>query len=566
MAGMSSYGIALSGMTAAQVGLYVTGHNVSNVDTPGYSRQRAVQKDVLYNTIGYNAYGALKLGLGTDIANVRQIRDKFIDATYRREVGKLGFYDMKTMTGNEIEMIIGELQSEYNAQSVVTNLFNSLQELSSTPSDIAKRLSFISNCQTFLTKMNNAADRLLDYQNNLDKQVRDAVKNINSYTAQISELNDKIMIAEASGDYANDYRDERNELLDTLNYLVPIIYKEQPNGRVDITVDGKELLVNGFQNVLGLKYESGKYPFVEPVFTSSAEILPYDTPEDHFTRLFDFDRTISAKNDNDNGALLGLLLSRGHYPANYTDAIPPDGTDLSLYPLGINDPAYIDDYKHYKNATEFMIPKAQSQLDAIVHRIITLINDTLSPYDPAAVNPYDLNGDQSKTEIFTRRFVDRFDGGGNLIPENPHDYYSLYTIGNVEINPELLSRAGYNLLCLSPSGDIDDPNLLNGIIQDWNSASISIGGSLQLNINDAYSLFVTNIGIETNESANFVGAQVDVTQNWANKRNQIMSVSLDEELKNMMVYQHAYNASARMFNVIDSMVDRIVNATGRVGL
>ena len=734
MAKMSSLGIAISGLHAAQTGLSVTGHNLANTDTVGFVRQQALQSDFFYTQVGSS--GLMKLGLGTNVSEIRQIRDKFLDISYRDEISRVHFYDVKYAAGVELERMLGETEGSYKFQSVLTDMWDALNELAIDPKSVETRGNFISTSVTFIDKANDMFDNLYTYQTNLNNQIMQTVLRVNQLMHSIYELNGRISGAEASGEHANDYRDLRNNDLDELAGLLDITYKERPNGVVDVMCGGHELVVNGVVAQLGLRYTGPLSDFVEPVFTYSSSILDYDPTGQNAKALFQYTGTVNAANDNDSGKLKGLLLARGLLPANYTTGllgapsapaigappVPPSYPDpTALSPLlqslfsadyltaysnytaemaiyttqlaaytanpethsipiaptmpavsfaapatlapalqAMLDPAYIADYatyqtdyaqyqldlaahlsdpvayptmpamptepdfhtyshsldpaasafftsvdayetampaynasfaayvsatapvkaqyskdldlykKHQYDMQNCLIPKMQVQLDTLVHSIVTLINDTFAPASGGAQDPnapYGMDGSQY-TEIFIRgtyAYQDRFNGT-TLVGENINDYYSLYTIGNIKVNPLLLNASGYDKIATSLSGDESDATIVLNMLEKWKSGFIGVGDMDKLSVDGFYRHLVAQHSTETNEAKNYVEKQLELVQQIDGKRKMISGVSLDEEMKNMMLYQHAYNAAARVINVIDSMIDKIVNGTGRVGI
>jgi len=614
MSGFQTLGVAASGMNAARAGLYVIGHNMANSSTEGYSRQRVNQANFLYSTIGYNADGPVKVGLGADIKSIRQLRWEFFDIAYREQVNKLGYYNIRAQTGQEIEAIIGELQTHYKFQQVADDVWKALQELHKDPASVAYRLNFLSSCRTFVEKANNVYDRLIDYQHNLDSQVRDTVGLINEIVSEINELNKKIVLAEAANDNANDYRDMRNVYIDKLSAMIKVDYREMKDGRVDLIVEGKQLLVNGHQSMLGLKFITGDFSFVEPVFTNSSVILPADSPVNSYIPLFDLTKTpVSDINGNDQGSLLSLLICRGAAPANYLAEgayFEPDPLD---YALGQADPKYRSDYRTYEllrySAQNCLIPQTMVEFDRIVTGIVTMINDAFAPYverdievpdpsDPFGIatmiitvkiqdpdGPYNMRGEQTWTEVFSRNTHERWEDVTDLATgtvykrlvedpdENHGNFYAQYAIGNIRINPELLLDGGYNLICLTRHfGDREDNSLLLDLMEKWNTSCVDFyydpgnPDRLRLSVEEAYRRFTDNIAIKTNQAIKYVETQTIMVGRAEDKRSEVMAVSLDEEMKNMLTYQYAYNAAARILNVIDSMMDRIINNMGRVGL
>ncbi len=565
-ASMSSLTVAVSGMRAAQLGLSTTGHNISNSELDGYTRQQTIQQFSTHLSIGTcgSGSGLLQLGLGTDVSVIRQIRNKFLDIKYRDANTVAGYYSAKYQTGTEIETIIGELESDYKAQDVMSDVWDAINDLSIYPDGIETRMSFIETCVTFLDKFKNIGDNLYNYQINLNEQVKNCVTRINTLVSQIHELNQQIVGAELSGAKANDFRDTRNNLLDELSGLCDITIKESATGRVDILVgNGNELLVNGFQTILGLRYCNGEYPFVEPVFSKEQEILPADDTSAKALYPNLSTENLGGEAGNSNGKLKGLLVSRGETVANYT-----------------TDDSYTEN---------FFIPKVQKNIDTLFHAIVVMLNDAVKSTD---TDPrYDLTGKLSQTEIFSRitglkddPYIDR------NVAENVNDTATLYSMYNVEINSMILETDGYNYLALSDTpDDFGDTTVINDLSAKWKKEAIDSEGNLLLprfdedgnlipkynadgssntgsSIDSYYREIIADLGIEVEEAYNYSEAQESILNTTENDRKSISGVSLDEELTSMLKYQHAYNAAARMVNVIDSLIDKVVNGTGRVGL
>ncbi len=566
MGKFSTFSVATSGLRAAQAGLYVIGHNMSNVDTTGYSRQRVLQEDFKSVQIGTNYNGAMQVGLGTDITSIRQIRNSFLDIQYRKESSKLSYYNVRYEAGTEIETILGEMQSDYRTQSVLQDLWDSINEVVMNPEGLETRGTFVSTSITFLDKINNVYDRLFEYQHNLDDQIKADVVKINQLAEKIRECNNLISHNEVSGDNANDYRDERNNALDELSKIVQIDYKENVDGSVTVLIEGSELVSNNYVNKLGFRYTSPDYSFVEPVFTNSNTILPYDNTGKNAKPLFSLTGKVGSAYKNDNGHLKSLLISRGIEPAN--SFTTPDKINSTNF-----------EYERDVFNLTCTIPKVMRELDVLFTNVVKLINNSLSPlvevsagpppvYDKAADadSPYGVDADKTQhMEIFSRKYMDRF-SGGTYNNEDIENYYSLYTIGNVQINPLLLNSENYDKIAFSKSGDVGDTEVPLKILEDWKSKFIAYGSGEKKSIDDFYRLFVDNIGVTTNEAKNYVQEQEVLINQVDNKRKEISAVSLDEEMKNMLIYQHAYNASSRVVNIIDSMLDKVINGTGRAGL
>ncbi|TCK93378.1 flagellar hook-associated protein 1 FlgK [Natranaerovirga hydrolytica] len=539
MASIASLSRAASGLMANQRALQTTAHNLSNVDTPGYVRQQVLFTDSSYVTVGRNGHDLQKVGLGTDILEIRQVRDVFLDKAYREESGRKGYYDAKYQAIAELETIFGELEGEGFGE-IIEELWESINELSKHPEGLETRGAFVQSASVFIDRVNLVYDQIGEYQANLNTQVIDMVNEINELGDTIAKLNDEINKYEAFGDNANDLRDQRNNALDRLGQLVDITYKEEPTGKVMVNIENMNFISpDGVTSYLELEQAEEFSPFVKPVWES------YD--KDLFTDY----KPISLENNNDKGALKGLLIARGTRQANYTDLQDQD----------------------YYNGTikESVIMKTQAQFDQLVNEIVTIINNALSPIegDPPVFDednaPYGLDGSQG-TELFIREHYSRFDEDGNFIEEDSNDYYTLYTSGNLKINPEILKN--YDLIALSgEAGDIADSSVIESILADWKASSLTLEpeGTSEVNINEYYGNFISELGYEGNVAYELYRNQETMVSLIDNQRSQLMGVSSDEELGNMMKYQHAYNASARLVSTIDEMIEHIIMRVGIVG-
>lgn len=583
MSKFSTLNTAVSGLHAAQANLYVTGHNMANVNTLGYTRQQVIQNDSYYNNIGKFSAGTMQIGLGTNVAMIRQIRDKFLDASYRTSASKLGFYSTAYSVGLDIESIFGELEGEYKFQSVLTDLKNALYELSFDPTGVDTRGDFISTCITFIDKANDTYNSLLEQQQELNDNIIKMTARINELLDSINEYNRLISFNEAAGDNANDYRDMRENCLDELSTYLNITYKVRPDHSIDIHCEGNELLANGVVNRLGLRKASPNYNFVEVVFSSESGVMPYDATGESARLLFTYEKLLNSTVES-SGMLKGLLVARGTRPASYVDT-PGSLTPVSK-PTDRTDPNYLTDLAAYNtyiknkfNEEKALIPQAMYKLDTLFHAIVKLVNDAFSPtqlqsagpppvYEKADDYPYGLDGSQDFMPVFVRRgSAYRYDETtGTILGEDPDDYFSLFSIGNTFLNPALRNASNYKKLALSLSGDQSDMTLINGILKAWDSEFIGIDNEQKLNVSNFYKKIISDISIETSKYRTLADSETEALDSVDAKRLQVAGVALDEEMANMLRFQHAYNAAARLVNYIDSMIDRIINGTGRAGL
>lgn len=590
----------VSGLNASQNSLNTTAHNLTNVDTKGFVRQQVVQVDSSYIKWGMTKHSTLQYGLGVDISAVRQVRDMFLDNSYRKELGRQGFYGAQYETVEEIESMYGELEG-VTFQSSMEGFWTSIQELSKEPDSIVARASVIQTAVSFIEHAENISKQLQDYQVNLNTQIKNTVDRVNTLASGINELNKKISYYESSGiENANDLRDSRNNLLDELGKIISITYKETPNGEVTVMAEGVTLVTEDSVNKMGTTTVSSSTDMIKPVWPSLRD-----------ADVFNLDREPSTARDTDIGSLKGLLISRGDKISNYTDIPIRANSD--------SDESYNREVMDYNNSVgASVVMSVQAQFDQLIHGIVTKINDLLSPNTKATFDPlsnvkyYDEDGievklsgeymvldkdkaptgmDKDKTigeALFNRKSVDRYmkvsyqvhdvndvpltDADGNPImdtiyiynKEDKNDNYSLFTLGEIEVNPEIMNN--YSKIPLSSTNGTDgfDMKIAEALGSVWKEkfAALSPNTLTVSTFKDYYTAFIGELATRGEQLNNMSENQEAMVNNIDNQRQQIMGVSSDEELANLIKYQHAYNASARYITVIDSMLEHLINRLG----
>ena len=194
---MSLFGnlyIGNSGLQTSQNALNTVAHNLTNVDTVGYTRQQVAQSDRTYNTISVNAsiVSNKQTGLGVFYSETRQVRDYFLDQTYREENGRLSFYNVTYTTFKEVEDTLGELDGESFNDSL-TNFWESIEELAKEPSSSVKQGLFIQRANQFLERAKAVYTDLSDLQDNLNEKVKTDIDRVNEISKRLFDLNNSIL-------------------------------------------------------------------------------------------------------------------------------------------------------------------------------------------------------------------------------------------------------------------------------------------------------------------------------------------------------------------------------------
>ncbi|RNC29581.1 MAG: Flagellar hook-associated protein 1 [Candidatus Dichloromethanomonas elyunquensis] len=227
--------LAQRALSTYQAALDVTGHNISNANTAGYTRQLA---NIQASTpLSIQASGKeLTLGTGSTMDNVVRARDYYIDRQFRWETSKNEYWSAKQDSLTMIEGLMNE-PSEYSLHDDMDQFWNAWSELAKNPENMGARSVVRERAMTLVDTFHNINQQITDLQNDLDASVAVTVKQINTIADQIKELNTQIKRAEVGLDNPNDLKDQRDALVDELSKIVPVrVVETQDPGFSDRSV------------------------------------------------------------------------------------------------------------------------------------------------------------------------------------------------------------------------------------------------------------------------------------------------------------------------------------------
>jgi flagellar hook-associated protein 1 FlgK len=288
--------MAISGLSANQKALEVTGHNVANLGTPGFSRQSAVMVSA-----ATRRYGNWYVEMGTDIQQIRQIRHTFSDNIYRSENNNLGYWESRSKAIIDLQSILGEPMQK-GFQVALNNFWDSFQELSKAPESLTIRALVKQRADSLANYLNQVGTQINKLQADLNTEIKVRIDEVNEITEKIAALNVKIMSAEAAGNLPNDYYDQRNELCDRLSKLVSVETWETRDGSMDILVNGYLLVSKGEQTKLVAASNKDLSNFFTPMLQTRGGDVPIDVGQGIIKGLLEARGEVSgAKNSYENG-------------------------------------------------------------------------------------------------------------------------------------------------------------------------------------------------------------------------------------------------------------------------
>ncbi|MCI9464262.1 MAG: flagellar hook-associated protein FlgK [Lachnospiraceae bacterium] len=556
---MGSLYLGVSGLQTSHNALNTTAHNMSNLDTVGYTRQQVAQATRTYVTIDKsNPVSWQQLGLGVSYSQTRQVRDYFLDRNYRRESGRSAFYGVSYSAMEEIEDIIGESYEGHAFSVAVTDLWTAVEELSKDPTAAVNQNLFVTRSYEFITKASAVYNSLCEYQDNLNKTVIQDVDKINKYAQQIEDLNRQIARIEGGFEHANDLRDRRNYLLDQLSSMASISYNEDITGYVSVQLEGVDLVKGGLVNEM-LLYTDPKTGFYTPYWKMLAN-YSYDEYGKQYlseeslesARVFDLTRTISSDLNTDIGSLKSTLLARGDHRATAQEIkdVNPDGE----YEQGWYD----------KHISQSIIMNIQAEFDQLINAVVTKINGILaeaaeneSKLYPNSTYLRDENG--NPYQLF-QKIID--DGSTYTLPDGTV-VDAGWSVDNITINMDL--RQNPSLLNFRLTDSSEDNATMEKLKNAFQETVYKLNPNVQTPVCfvDYYKNLVSQVANSGSVFGDIMNSQTLTTDSLCNAREQIVGVSSDEELTNMIMFQNAYNASSRYINVISEMLEHILTTLGR---
>lgn len=576
--------IGTSGLYTYQAALNTTSHNIANTDTKGYSRQILNQQAGVAIRMN-SSYGMA--GTGVVATGITQARDAYYDTKYRNNNTIYGSFNAKNYYMTEIENYFNEVTVEgYTTTS--NKFFDSLQSLSTNPSSLTDRTSVVNYAKSLTEYFNSLSNSLTSIQKEANFEVKNQVDKINSLAQQIAAVTKQINTLEAGGTTANDLRDQRELLLDSLSEIANISVTEHVVGmNVGVTsfvvkIEGQTLVntdqyntlqvvprttkenLNDADGLYDIKWSNGNN-FGFQGASSSGYLQALLQVRDGNNGEILKGKIEAAGADGDGNRVLtlsglNLSIAKLNIPAegsikigNQTYNYTKMDIDTSVEPYEINltldttenigtpgDDIAIGDSVAYKG-----IPYYMSQLNELV-RVFA------QEFNTVHKTGYDLNGDQG---------TDFFNGiipatGANYDLEDVSYYY--LTAANFTVTEEFFRDPGK----LALSGDlnlgVENKDILDKLMKLKSDSTMFKQGTPS----SFFQTMVAEVGIDSKKAANSVESQSDILKMITNQRLSVSGVDIDEEAMNLVLFQNAYNLSAKVISIMNEVYDKLINGTG----
>ncbi|MEA2031373.1 MAG: flagellar hook-associated protein FlgK [candidate division Zixibacteria bacterium] len=445
-----------------QICLQTIGHNISNVNTPGYSRQR-VRISAFYPE--ETSYGTI--GTGVVVDNIQHVRDLFLGEQFRQSNKSLGEWSYKEKIFSQIESLFSE-PSDNTLSQRLSEFWNSWDTLSQHAESTTNRQALLGTATSLISEFHELSTHLNKLRNSIDYDMVAMTGEVNRLGAEVAKLNQQIKVQELGNVTANDLRDSRDQLIDNLSSLVDVRTIEEDNGQVRVSIGSLEI-VNGSDSV-------------------DIDAESYVSNQNLKHRLIW--KNTSVEITSERGEMKGLLDTR-----------------------------------------DMIIPKYIDKLDRLAKTVVEQVN-------AIHVTGYGLD-DSTGNNFFNPNFT---------------------TAATIRLNSDL--EQSPDKIAASASGEVGDGDIALSI-QLLKDERIMVNGSST--INEYYNGIIGSIGVESQEALSFADNYRLMNQQVKNSRQSVRGVSLDEEMTNIIKFQHAYDASARVITVMDEALDVVISRMGIVG-
>lgn len=464
--------IAKNALSASQMGLQVTSHNISNVNTKGYARQ-----SVVFGENPPSSIGGVLIGNGVKLESIVRYADKYIEKQLNLKHNELQEQTIYSQYYERIEWILNEDSNKLT--NYITDFFNAWQELSTDPHSTALRQGVLASAKNLTRSINNIYNGLKNLQIELNNKLKFEIEDINRLTSSIADLNKMIFEGASSTSEANDYITKRNEYLKELSGKLDINYFEDEYGRVTVLTSQGKALVDGGQSWRLDVIDDGTTGFYKVGW------------KDFLGNSTDITEGIKS------GSVYGILRMRDGEINNFI-----------------------------------------SEMDELARAIIEEVNNIHK-------NGYTLNHNPASTEpdnvVFFRDITGNYSKDIALSDEVLNDVKNIASSGKIDANTG------------KPIGNdiaLDIAALMDKKILNNDSTTIV----------EFTSTITNKVGQLSRGAKDMLEYSKDTMQIMEKQRESISGVSIDEEMANLIKFQYAFQAAARLFTVADNLFQSLLDA------
>ena len=557
--GSNIFGIlntAKLGLLSQQLAIEVTGQNIANVQTEGYSRQ-----EVKFEATTPRSFSLGQLGTGVRVAGIERSHDEFLFSQILSEGDTLGRFQVRKDVFDQLEILL----SENNGQSLnltLSSFFSAIQDVSGNPTGLPERSSMLAEAQNLASVFNNLGESLFQIQRNLDATISVEVAKINSLTEEIAALNQAIHANEPTTFSANDLRDKRDQKVKELSELIDLNFVDEQDGQISITLNnGTPLVLQSTVFTLDTSINGNNKSFLDIVVLDGAG------------------NSTNITSSITGGKIKGYLDMRDTEVEDLRDKLDRLAAGFVKEFNKIHQQGFGIDGSTGNNLFSALTTTVLINTNNTGSATLTATNG-----DPSniSVDKYEITitgsnsfsltnlttGASSGTFTFTSGSTFNLANGFAVtISGTPAvgDKFKLSVSESASRNFSVASGVLSNSSKISAglNSSTDGANALELVELQFklvfDSITLDSAGSGTFTFDEFYSAIVSTVGINSFSSQSIFSQQEAILLQLDTRRESISGVSIDEELINMIKFQQAYNAAARLIGVVDELLDTVIS-------
>ncbi len=549
--------LAGNALLTQQKAISVTGNNIANVNTPGYSRQKLMleNKTPVQSSVG-------PMGTGVEAVGVERVYDRFLGVQINSESEGLGRWETRK-DGLELAEVIFDESGDFGLSQFLSQFWGAWQDLTNDPSGYNERVVLQTKSEVMTGTFNRIYSDLQKASEGFDARIEGAVEEINRLSQRIADLNAKIMEVEATGYSANDYRDQRDLALNELAGLIDINTFEDATGRVTVSVGAGQTLVesNSSRNL-------------------TTQINGFGSKD--IAWVGQDGTMVNITGNISNGKLKGWLEARDVDIRGYMRQLDILAEGLMERVNNLHQAGYSLDGS---TGNDFFtgIATASGSMDS-------LLTITAEPGGTGNIRVTLVGGGTAGAETVTTDAVtgdiqiaieDGVSNGAQIVAAL-QAHSGINTVVAAAPGAAWDLSAGTNTAALSggSSAEAIQVNIAISTNLDLIAASSTSAGipgnndqaiaianlqhALTMNGNsstfeDSYNSLVSKVGGDVQNANAYFNHQSDMVVQLENRRESISGVSLDEEMINLIKFQTAYNAAAKLISTADELLQTVLD-------
>ncbi len=576
-------GTGRTALMSEQRAIGVTGHNVSNIYTEGYTRQVPI-------FTAENPYedGRFWAGAGVKIDEFKRMADTFLDRKIKLQLGEKSLWEGLDSVASDLEVIFNETK-DIGVRDSLDAFWDQWQELADNPEEVVARDGVVQAGKTLVSTLRESHDSIEAVANEKAKQIENWVNEVNTLSDEVVELNKKIKAEEVGGRDANDLRDKLNLKLNRLAELVGGNVEMNPENKTFSLFLGNGATLVDDKTAHHIEFKSGE--FTQSLIrrlNGKVALDEVSTQKDWYTLKIDGEDVSLSLGGKIGGMVQGvttLLQDMADRLNTFTKELIYQVNKLHASGVGMNPITNLEgevqlgdtsvplrkmttlpfldrlknggfevtvfDENHNKVSSTIVNVDLENSFDAVVNQLdqINHLHASVSPGGKLIIysdGGYSFSFSNDSSDFLVNTGMNAFFSGTNA---GDIDVSSRLTSDTSNVAAGTSLNAGDNTIALKIANLKQEPVMENG----------------HLTLNGYYNSMVSHLGAKSGMIKDMVDTHTGILEQLQQKRDSISGVNLDEEMTKLMQFQRAYQAAARFITTIDAMTDKVVNGMGLVG-